>query len=65
MMMSCPLISRVLFPGGGVSIETSGYSRAAALFYKLALEVCLATDPSGDLNIISIYSDVHFFYLKM
>ncbi|XP_056619566.1 gamma-glutamyl hydrolase [Triplophysa dalaica] len=31
-------INGVLFPGGGVSIETSGYSRAAALFYRLALE---------------------------
>lgn len=31
-------INGVLFPGGGVSIESSGYSRAAAAFYRLALE---------------------------
>uniref|UniRef100_A0A8C1BCF9 folate gamma-glutamyl hydrolase n=1 Tax=Cyprinus carpio carpio TaxID=630221 RepID=A0A8C1BCF9_CYPCA len=31
-----PLI--VLFPGGGVSLESSGYSKAAGIFYRLALE---------------------------
>ncbi|XP_030636132.1 gamma-glutamyl hydrolase isoform X2 [Chanos chanos] len=31
-------INGVLFPGGGVSIETSGYAKAARIFYKLALE---------------------------
>uniref|UniRef100_A0A671P4H5 folate gamma-glutamyl hydrolase n=1 Tax=Sinocyclocheilus anshuiensis TaxID=1608454 RepID=A0A671P4H5_9TELE len=31
-------INRVLFPGGGVSIESSGYSKAAGIFYRLALE---------------------------
>ncbi|KAA0723861.1 Gamma-glutamyl hydrolase [Triplophysa tibetana] len=34
----------VLFPGGGVSIERSGYSRAASLFYRLALEANLRGD---------------------
>lgn len=31
-------INGVLFPGGGVSLESSGYSRTAAIFYRLALE---------------------------
>ncbi|XP_067305641.1 gamma-glutamyl hydrolase [Pseudorasbora parva] len=31
-------INGVLFPGGGASIESSGYSKAASVFYRLALE---------------------------
>nr|4L8F_A Chain A, Gamma-glutamyl hydrolase [Danio rerio]4L8F_B Chain B, Gamma-glutamyl hydrolase [Danio rerio]4L8F_C Chain C, Gamma-glutamyl hydrolase [Danio rerio]4L8F_D Chain D, Gamma-glutamyl hydrolase [Danio rerio]4L8Y_A Chain A, Gamma-glutamyl hydrolase [Danio rerio]4L8Y_B Chain B, Gamma-glutamyl hydrolase [Danio rerio]4L8Y_C Chain C, Gamma-glutamyl hydrolase [Danio rerio]4L8Y_D Chain D, Gamma-glutamyl hydrolase [Danio rerio] len=31
-------INGVLFPGGGVSLESSGYSKAAGIFYRLALE---------------------------
>uniref|UniRef100_A0A9J7YKP4 folate gamma-glutamyl hydrolase n=2 Tax=Cyprinus carpio TaxID=7962 RepID=A0A9J7YKP4_CYPCA len=31
-------INGVLFPGGGVSIKSSGYSKAAGIFYRLALE---------------------------
>ncbi|XP_077057686.1 gamma-glutamyl hydrolase [Siphateles boraxobius] len=31
-------INGVLFPGGGVSLESSGYSKTAAIFYRLALE---------------------------
>ncbi|KAK7175665.1 hypothetical protein R3I93_000049 [Phoxinus phoxinus] len=31
-------INGVLFPGGRVSLKSSGYSRAAAIFYRLALE---------------------------
>ncbi|TRY86447.1 hypothetical protein DNTS_018466 [Danionella cerebrum] len=31
-------INGVLFPGGGASLESSGYSRAGTIFYKLALE---------------------------
>ncbi|XP_026071305.1 gamma-glutamyl hydrolase-like [Carassius auratus] len=31
-------INGVLFPGGGVSIKSSGYSKAANIFYRLALE---------------------------
>ncbi|XP_048042389.1 gamma-glutamyl hydrolase-like [Megalobrama amblycephala] len=31
-------INGVLFPGGGVSLKSSGYSKAAAVFYRLALE---------------------------
>ncbi len=34
-------LSRVLFPGGGVNLESSGYSKAAGIFYRLALEVCV------------------------
>ncbi|XP_051757273.1 gamma-glutamyl hydrolase [Ctenopharyngodon idella] len=31
-------INGVLFPGGGASLKSSGYSKAAAIFYRLALE---------------------------
>lgn len=31
-------INGVLFPGGGVNLESSGYSKAAGIFYRLALE---------------------------
>ncbi|XP_043100031.1 gamma-glutamyl hydrolase [Puntigrus tetrazona] len=31
-------INGVLFPGGGASLESSGYSKTAAIFYRLALE---------------------------
>ncbi|XP_028812801.1 gamma-glutamyl hydrolase [Denticeps clupeoides] len=31
-------INGILFPGGGASLTTSGYARAAEIFYKLALE---------------------------
>lgn len=31
-------INGVLLPGGGVSLESSGYSKAAGIFYRLALE---------------------------
>lgn len=30
---------RVLFPGGGVNLRTSEYSRVAKIFYRKALEV--------------------------
>lgn len=30
---------RVLFPGGGVDLKTSEYSRVAKIFYHKALEV--------------------------
>lgn len=30
---------RILYPGGGVSIVSSGYQRAAKIFYELAIEV--------------------------
>lgn len=30
---------RILFPGGGVDLRTSEYSRVAKLFYHKALEV--------------------------
>jgi len=30
---------RVLFPGGGVDLKTSEYSRVAKIFYRKALEV--------------------------
>ena len=32
-------LSRVLFPGGGVSIQDSGYAEAAQHLYKLAIQV--------------------------
>lgn len=32
-------INRILYPGGGVSIISSGYERAAKIFYELAIEV--------------------------
>lgn len=31
---------RILFPGGGVSLVSSGYAKAARIFYRLAIEVC-------------------------
>uniref|UniRef100_A0A8C6WNB4 folate gamma-glutamyl hydrolase n=1 Tax=Neogobius melanostomus TaxID=47308 RepID=A0A8C6WNB4_9GOBI len=31
-------INGVLFPGGGVSVNSSGYARAAKIFYNLAIE---------------------------
>ncbi|XP_022533444.1 gamma-glutamyl hydrolase [Astyanax mexicanus] len=31
-------ISGILFPGGSASIESSGYAKAAGIFYRLALE---------------------------
>ncbi|XP_069076349.1 gamma-glutamyl hydrolase isoform X2 [Pleurodeles waltl] len=31
-------INGILFPGGGVDLKTSGYAKAAHLFYKLALQ---------------------------
>ncbi|XP_056318171.1 gamma-glutamyl hydrolase [Danio aesculapii] len=37
-------INGVLFPGGGVSLESSGYSKAAGIFYRLALEASLNGD---------------------
>lgn len=30
---------RVLYPGGGVSLVSSGYATAAKIFYELAIEV--------------------------
>lgn len=30
---------RILFPGGGVSLVSSGYAKAAGIFYRLAIEV--------------------------
>lgn len=32
-------VYRILYPGGGVSIISSGYERAAKIFYELAIEV--------------------------
>jgi len=32
-------VDRVLFPGGGANITSSGYQRAAKVFYDLAIEV--------------------------
>uniref|UniRef100_A0A3Q1GCL2 folate gamma-glutamyl hydrolase n=1 Tax=Acanthochromis polyacanthus TaxID=80966 RepID=A0A3Q1GCL2_9TELE len=32
------LVDRILYPGGGVSIISSGYERAAKIFYELAIE---------------------------
>lgn len=32
-------VYRILYPGGGVSIVSSGYERAAKIFYELAIEV--------------------------
>ncbi|KAG9347971.1 hypothetical protein JZ751_003990 [Albula glossodonta] len=34
----CNLFCRVLFPGGGVSIVSSGYAKAAKIFYELAIK---------------------------
>lgn len=33
---------RVLFPGGAVSLNASGYAKAAKLFYNLAIKVCFS-----------------------
>lgn len=35
----CVFVNRILYPGGGVSIISSGYERAAKIFYELAIEV--------------------------
>lgn len=35
----CVIADRILYPGGGVSIISSGYERAAKIFYELAIEV--------------------------
>ncbi|CAM4504701.1 unnamed protein product [Caretta caretta] len=44
-MMKFPsLLMGVLFPGGGVSLKTSEYSRVARIFYKNALK----TNDKGD-----------------
>lgn len=32
-------VYRILYPGGSVSIVSSGYERAAKIFYELAIEV--------------------------
>ncbi|KAJ8010674.1 hypothetical protein DPEC_G00077580 [Dallia pectoralis] len=37
-------INGILYPGGGVSIITSGYANAARIFYKLAIEASLRGD---------------------
>ncbi|KAI5610278.1 gamma-glutamyl hydrolase precursor [Silurus asotus] len=37
-------LNGILFPGGEVSILSSGYAKAAAIFYKLALEANLKGD---------------------
>ncbi|XP_010788500.1 gamma-glutamyl hydrolase-like, partial [Notothenia coriiceps] len=34
----CVSVTRILYPGGGVSIISSGYERAAKIFYELAIE---------------------------
>lgn len=41
--MCCFFVNRVLYPGGGVSIISSGYERAAKIFYDLAIEVKVKT----------------------
>ncbi|XP_063062662.1 gamma-glutamyl hydrolase-like isoform X2 [Engraulis encrasicolus] len=37
-------INGVLFPGGGVSLVSSGYAKAAGIFYKLAIEAASQGD---------------------
>ncbi|XP_036452336.1 gamma-glutamyl hydrolase [Colossoma macropomum] len=37
-------INGILFPGGGASIVSSGYAKAAGIFYRLALEANLKGD---------------------
>ncbi|CAM4502348.1 unnamed protein product [Lepidochelys olivacea] len=44
MMKFTSLLMEVLFPGGGVSLKTSEYSRVARIFYKKALK----TNDKGD-----------------